>query len=68
MSWFNALPAGASTRQGNLDERERSRAEIEAERLLKKQKSEQMKAIDKIKYLSALLAVTVKSAYSHRFR
>ena len=45
MSWFSALPAGASTRNGSLEAREQRRAEIEAERLLKKQKSEQRKKL-----------------------
>ena len=40
MSWFASLPPGASTRQGSLQDREQRRAAIEAERLLKKQKSE----------------------------
>ena len=45
MSWFSALPTGAATRSGNLEAREQRRAEIEAERLLKKQKSEQRKQL-----------------------
>ena len=45
MSWFSALPTGASTRNGSLEAREQRRAEIEAERLLKKQKSEQRKKL-----------------------
>ena len=45
MSWFSALPTGAATRQGNLEAREQRRAEIEAERLLKKQKSEQRRQL-----------------------
>ena len=43
MSWFASLPAGASTRQGSLQDREERRAAIEAERLLKKQKSLQLR-------------------------
>ena len=48
MSWFSALPAGASTRSGSLQSREQRRAEIEAERLLRKQKSEQRKKLTEL--------------------
>ena len=41
MSWLKGLPTGAVTRTGNLEAIEQRRAEIEADRLLRKQKSEQ---------------------------
>lgn len=42
--WLS-LPAGATTRSGNLEAREQKRREIEAERLLKKKKSEQRRKL-----------------------
>ena len=48
MSWFASLPTGAATRTGDLEAREKRRAEIEAERLLRKQKSEQRKKLTQL--------------------
>ena len=48
MSWFASLPTGATTRAGNLEAREQLRAEFEAQRLLRKQKSTQKKKFDSL--------------------